>query len=186
MRLRSTSFKQREGLRKAGRKARPSGRKGAAANPGAWNRREEDILLLANCTDLCEATPLNRDRIRMPQLSLKQGTLDRIAIGLSGLCAVHCVLTALFMGLLATFGHILESPLVHEVGLVMAIMIGAVALGLGALSHGFMMPAAMGALGLGIMTGSLTLPHGTAEMVWSLIGVTLLALGHDLNHRASH
>jgi hypothetical protein len=52
--------------------------------------------------------------------------------------------------------------------------------------HGFVMPAAIGALGIGMMAGALTIPHGTTEILWTVMGVAVLALGHDLNHRASH
>ena len=34
------------------------------------------------------------------------------------------------------------------------------------------------------MAGSLTFPHGLEEIVISVIGVLVLALGHDLNRRA--
>ena len=47
-----------------------------------------------------------------------------------------------------------------------------------------MRSAVFGALGLGTMAGSLTLHHGTEEVIYSVFGVLLLALGHDLNRRA--
>lgn len=113
--------------------------------------------------------------------------VDRIAIGLSGLCAVHCFASAVLVALAASAGGLLLNPLVHEVGLVVAILLGAVALGRGILLHSYMMPAAIGSLGLGIMAGATQLPHdGGAETLWTLIGVGMLALGHDLNHRATH
>ena len=31
----------------------------------------------------------------------------------------------------------------------------------------------------------LTLPHGGTEIMWTILGVAVLALGHDLNYRAS-
>jgi len=110
--------------------------------------------------------------------------LDGIAIGLSGLCAVHCVATAVAVALLSSAANLLASPIFHEVGLAIAMVLGAVALMLGARQHGMLLPVAVGALGLGIMAGTLTLEHGTTEMIWSLIGVGLLAFGHDLNRRA--
>lgn len=110
--------------------------------------------------------------------------LDGIAIGLSGLCAVHCVATAVAVALLSSAANLLASPIFHEVGLAIAMVLGAVALVLGARQHGMLLPVAVGALGLGIMAGTLTLEHGTTEMIWSLIGVGLLAFGHDLNRRA--
>ena len=110
--------------------------------------------------------------------------LDRVAIWLSGLCVAHCLGTALLLGLASAVGGALASPVVHEVGLALAIGFGAIALGRGMVTHGYMMPSAVGALGLGVMAGSLSVPHGSNEVLASLVGVGLLALGHDLNRRA--
>ena len=41
-------------------------------------------------------------------------TVDRMAMGLSGLCLVHCLATAILLGLLASAGGILGSPIIHE------------------------------------------------------------------------
>lgn len=113
--------------------------------------------------------------------------IDRFAIGLSGLCAVHCFASAVLVALAASAGGLLLNPLIHEVGLSFAILLGAVALGRGVVLHGYIMPLAIGAFGLGVMAGAVSLPHdGGLETVWTLIGVGLLALGHDLNHRATH
>ncbi|WP_336950503.1 MerC domain-containing protein [Sphingobium aromaticivastans] len=121
-------------------------------------------------------------------ISLRQhllnGRIDRLAIALSGMCVAHCFGTAVLLGVLASAGGIFESPIFHEAGLVLAILLGAVALGHGAVAHGFMMPAAIGSLGLGIMAGALTMDHGWQESAYTLLGVAILALGHDLNHRA--
>lgn len=112
--------------------------------------------------------------------------LDRIAIGLSGLCAVHCLASAVLLALAASAGGLLFAPVVHEIGLSMAIIIGAVALGRGVMQHGYMMPISIGALGLGVMAGAVSLPHdGSGETLFTLVGVGLLALGHDLNQRAA-
>jgi hypothetical protein len=116
--------------------------------------------------------------------ALINGRIDRIAMAVSGLCVAHCFGTAIFLGLLASAGGILENPLFHEAGLVLAIVLGAVALGHGAVKHGYMMPAAIGSLGLGIMAGALTMDHGFQESIYTVLGVAILALGHDLNHRA--
>ena len=114
----------------------------------------------------------------------RNGFIDRIAIGLSGLCLVHCLASAVFLAVLASAGGILLDPVVHEVGLLLAIGLGLVALGRGIFEHGFMMPAAVGGLGLGVMAGALTLPHDGAEVMYTMLGVAILALGHDLNRRA--
>ena len=114
----------------------------------------------------------------------RKGLFDRLAIGLSGLCLVHCLASAVFVALLATAGGFLLNPLIHEVGLTFAIGIGVVALGRGIVDHGFMMPSAIGGLGLGVMAGSLSLPEGGSGTVYTILGVLILALGHDLNRRA--
>jgi hypothetical protein len=114
----------------------------------------------------------------------KDGAIDRLGIAVSGLCLVHCLASAVFFAVLASAGGILLHPLIHEVGLVIAIALGIIALGRGVFEHGFMMPAAIGGLGLGVMAGALSLPHDGGEMVYTILGVAILALGHDLNRRA--
>lgn len=116
--------------------------------------------------------------------AVRNGVLDRLAIGLSGLCLVHCLASTVFLALLASAGGLLVSPLFHEIGLTLAILMGIFALGRGISEHGFMMPSAVGGLGLGVMIGALTLPHGGMEIVYTMVGVAILALGHDLNRRA--
>ena len=111
--------------------------------------------------------------------------LDRIAIGLSTLCMVHCLASAVVIGLLATAGGLLGGHWVHEVGLTLAMALGAVALGRGVLIHGFLMPWAVGWLGLGVMAGALTMPHDGSEAMFTIVGVSLLALGHQLNRIAA-
>jgi hypothetical protein len=114
----------------------------------------------------------------------RPGLFDRLAIGLSGLCLIHCLASAIFVAMLASAGGLLLHPAIHEVGLVIAIGLGIVAQGRGVMEHGFMMPSAIGGLGLGVMAGSLGLPEGGAGTVYTIVGVLILALGHDLNRRA--
>ncbi len=106
-------------------------------------------------------------------------------MGLSGLCLVHCLATAVLLGLLASAGGMLGSPLIHEVGLSIAMVLGSIALGRGVLEHGFLLPSAVGSLGLGIMAGALTMPHGGNEPIFTVLGVMILALGHRLNRIAN-
>ena len=121
----------------------------------------------------------------MLQIAVPTHRLDRLAIGLSGLCMVHCLATAVLLGLVASAGGLLGSPWIHEVGLTLAMALGAVALGKGVVDHGFMMPSAVGGLGLGVMAGALTLPHDGSEALCTVLGVAILALGHRLNRMAA-
>jgi hypothetical protein len=116
--------------------------------------------------------------------ALRNGRLDRWAIGLSGVCLAHCLATAVFAALLASAGGALLHPAFHEVGLCIAIVFGALALGQGVIQHGYVMPVWVGSLGLGVMAGAMTLPHDGSETLYTIIGVMILALGHDLNRRA--
>lgn len=89
------------------------------------------------------------------------------------------------MTMLASAGGFLLHPAIHEIGLVVAMALGALALGRGVLQHGYALPAWVGSLGLGVMAGAMTLPHeGGYETIYSILGVMIVALGHDLNRRA--
>jgi hypothetical protein len=46
------------------------------------------------------------------------------------------------------------------------------------------MPLWVGSLGLGVMIGALMLDHSTSETIYTIVGVLIVALGHDLNRRA--
>jgi len=122
----------------------------------------------------------------MNALTYPTHRFDRLAIGLSGLCLVHCVATTVLLAMLASAGGLLGAPWIHEVGLSLAMLMGAYALGRGILEHGFMMPSAVGGLGLGVMAGALSLGHGGSEATYTMLGVAILALGHDLNRRAAN
>ena len=115
---------------------------------------------------------------------IKNGTLDRVAMTLSGLCLVHCLATALLLGTLSTVGGLLGSPIIHEVGLALALGLGVIALGNGIMRHGHFLPPSIGGLGIGAMAAALSLPHGGSEMVATMLGVALLATGHFLNRLA--
>lgn len=110
---------------------------------------------------------------------------DRLAIGLSGLCALHCIGTVLLLGALSSIAELFAAPIIHEAGLALAIAFGAIAIGIGSFRHGQLLPVAIGSLGLGVMAGALSLPHGAGEAVYTVVGVAILALGHYLNIAAS-
>ena len=116
----------------------------------------------------------------MPQL---RDRMDRFGMVLSGLCAVHCVLGVVIVAGLGLSGGFLLDPDIHRVGLLLATIIAAVAIGLGALRHGRRAPFVVAMTGLSFMGGALAVGHGVDEAVLTVIGVTLVALGHVLNLR---
>lgn len=123
-------------------------------------------------------------------LLVRDGLWDRLAVLVSGLCLVHCVSTIAFVAILSSAGGMLLDPLIHEIGLGIAIALGLFTLGRGVMDHGYIMPVAVGSLGLGMMMGAISLghdgAHGGREIFYTMLGVGLLALAHDLNYRATH
>jgi hypothetical protein len=115
----------------------------------------------------------------------KRMSWDSLGLSVAALCLVHCLATTILLAFLAAAGGILVDPIIHEAGLALAILFGLIALGKGVIEHNFIMPAAIGALGIGVMAGALTLPHGDTEIFYTILGVGILALGHDLNVRAA-
>lgn len=116
----------------------------------------------------------------MPRNSL----LDRLAIGLSGLCLLHCMAGFVLLALFAVTGDWLDHR-VHVIGLVLAMPLAAVALWRGWRQHGRSEIGLMGLGGLVVMAVSLAVEHGhAAEMLVSMVGVGLLAWAHWRNLQA--
>jgi hypothetical protein len=122
----------------------------------------------------------------MASRPISTSRLDRLAMGISGLCAVHCVATAVLLGLLASAGGMLGKPIIHEVGLSLAMIVGAIALGRGIREHGFILPSLVGVAGLVTMAFAMTLHESGYEPAVTILGVSVLALGHRLNMMAKH
>lgn len=112
--------------------------------------------------------------------------LDRFGLLLSGACAVHCILSIVVVAGLGLGGGFLLDPVIHHVGLVLATLIAAVAIGAGALRHRKALPFVVAMTGLSFMGGALAVDHGAEEAVLTIIGVTLVAAGHVLNMRCGY
>lgn len=114
------------------------------------------------------------------------GRIDRWAIWLSAACVVHCLATTVAVALLSTAGGLLGSPLIHEVGLVLALALGLLAFGRGVIAHRRLLPVLLGGGGLALMAAAIVVPHGDSHVIESLLtiaGVVLLAVGHTINQR---
>ena len=112
--------------------------------------------------------------------------LDQLGIGLAGLCALHCMVTMVVVSALGLGGHFLLEENIHRIGLALAVGVAAVAIGWGVVRHRRMLPFAVAAAGLAVMTAALLVPHGTNEFLLTLVGVALVSVGHWLNLRAAH
>ena len=110
---------------------------------------------------------------------------DRLAIGLSALCLVHCAASVFFIAVLATAGGALLHPAIHEAGLGLAILLAAAGLGRGFIAHRRPVPVVLGLMGISLMTVALTVPHGATEAAYTMLGVACVAIAHMLNRRAN-
>lgn len=111
--------------------------------------------------------------------------LDKSALALSGLCLVHCLVGSLLLAVFAASADWLGHD-VHLIGLLLALPLAVIALWRGVRLHGRTGVAVLGALGIGLMALSLMISHGeTAELLLSVIGVSLLAAAHLWNLRAT-
>lgn len=109
--------------------------------------------------------------------------LDGLGVLLSGLCAVHCIAGIIVVAGLGLGGGLLLAPEIHRVGLALAAIVAAAAIGLGALRHRRPGPLLVALCGLGCMAAALAVGHGVEEAVLTVAGVTLVAVGHLLNLR---
>ena len=117
----------------------------------------------------------------------RDGLWDRVAVIVSGLCVVHCIGTLIFVALVSSAAGMFLNPLIHEIGLGIAIALGIFTLGRSFFERGYVIPAAIGGLGLAIMIGAIAIGHennhGISEIVLTILGVGLLAFAHKLNYR---
>jgi hypothetical protein len=109
--------------------------------------------------------------------------LDRVGVILSGLCLVHCLAGLFLIGVLGLGGGALLAPAIHRVGLVLAVVVGALTIGIGAVRHGRMLPLVLGGTGVVLMAAAVIVGHGTAEAVLTICGVLLVASAHIVNIR---
>jgi hypothetical protein len=120
--------------------------------------------------------------------SATQLGLDRFAIGLSVLCAIHClavpVLLILFPSIMASF-H-LDDHIFHELLLWFAIPSSAIAVFLGCKRHKDRRVFILAGFGLGLLTAAALLGHDVlgemGEKIATLFAVSILALAHIRNY----
>ncbi|MGE3690659.1 MAG: MerC domain-containing protein [Novosphingobium sp.] len=122
--------------------------------------------------------------MRDAMLSIRD-RLDGLGVALSGLCAVHCILSIVLVSTLGLGGEVLFDPSIHRTGLALAILVGVVTLGIGVLRHGRMSVLAIGAAGIALMAAGLAVQHGAGEAILTVAGVALVALAHIRNLRHS-
>ncbi len=117
-----------------------------------------------------------------------KGHIDKISIGLSALCAVHCLVLPVVAGVLPALAAVTAShSLFHVLMLVLVIPLSGLALGAGWLRHRDRIVLALGVCGMGLMMLAVTLGHDLlghdGERWATLAGSFILAAGHVRNFR---
>jgi MerC mercury resistance protein len=112
-----------------------------------------------------------------------RGRLDRFGVLLSCLCLVHCLAGLVLVAGMGAGASFLLDPSIHKVGLLLATVIAASAIGIGAFRQRRIAPFAVALVGLCCMTGAVLVGHGFEEAALTMVGVVLVATGHILNLR---
>jgi hypothetical protein len=117
-----------------------------------------------------------------------KGHIDKISIGLSALCAVHCLVLPVVAGVLPAFAAVAAGHAhFHLLMLVLVIPMSGIALGAGWLRHRDGLVMALGLCGMALMVVAVTVGHdllGHEGERWAtLAGSFILAAGHFRNFR---
>ncbi len=115
--------------------------------------------------------------------------LDKLAMSLSAICLLHCLLTPVLLTLvpLLTLSAYAEELLFHQLLLWVIIPISVIALFLGCKKHRNVVIVLTGALGMAILLAVALLGHETispnTEKWVTAMGGIVLAFSHYLNYR---
>ena len=113
--------------------------------------------------------------------------IDKAAIGLSLLCAVHCLLLPVALAVLPTLAVSSFGDERFHLWMLMAVLpTSLIALSMGCRRHRNISVLVMGLPGLAILTVAALFGHEwsdeSGEKILSLIGASLIAFGHIKNH----
>lgn len=114
--------------------------------------------------------------------------MDKAAIGLSLVCTVHCLLLPVLLVMLPTLGGTaLGDERFHQWLLFAVLPLSIFALSIGCHRHKQKVILLLGLLGMAALTFAALLGHELlgeiGEKVVSVLGASLIALGHWGNHR---
>lgn len=116
-----------------------------------------------------------------------KGHIDRISIGLSALCAVHCLVLPIVAGALPALAASVSHSHFHALMLLLVIPLSAIALGAGWRRHRDGIVMALGLCGIGLMVFAATLGHdllGHEGERWvTVAGSFTVAAAHLRNFR---
>lgn len=122
----------------------------------------------------------------MDNSSRKKAILDKVAVGLSGLCLLHCLLLPFVVAVLPFLGQIGNDHF-HAEMLLFVVPVSVIALGVGYRRHHRAAVLVFGAAGLIILAIGGTYVHDTygemADRAMTVTGSIILAFTHFKNFR---
>jgi hypothetical protein len=112
--------------------------------------------------------------------------IDKVAIGLSTVCTVHCLLLPIILVMLPALStNIFGDEVFHQWLLIAVIPTSLIALTMGCRQHKNLSVMIFGLLGLAILIPSAFLGHDllgeAGEKIASVLGAAFIALGHIRN-----
>ncbi|TMP73953.1 MerC domain-containing protein [Pseudoalteromonas sp. S1608] len=117
-------------------------------------------------------------------MKLTQTTADKLAIGLSLMCTVHCFATPVILALLPSFAVLqINAEQFHLWVLAVVLPTSLLALSLGCKKHKRIRYMACGVVGLACLITAVLLGHEVAEKALTLIGSAFIALAHWFNYQ---
>ena len=121
-------------------------------------------------------------------MTTNQIFVDKVSISLSVLCAIHCLATPLIVVFLPSLAGLPLHDEAFHLWLVIAILpLSAFALTLGCKKHKRSRVLILGGIGLFVLIMTVILGHERLgenwEKILTLLGASLVALGHILNYR---
>ncbi|MFK7794200.1 MAG: MerC domain-containing protein [Gammaproteobacteria bacterium] len=124
----------------------------------------------------------------MITLSKDSFVLDKFAVSTSALCAIHCLFLPIIISVFPAIGStIFGQESFHMWLLICVIPLSLVALSMGCKQHKSWLVAILGFIGIGILIFAAVYGHELlghdGERIATLIGVSVIALGHFLNYK---
>ena len=113
--------------------------------------------------------------------------LDRLAIGGSALCAIHCLSLPVLLSVFPALGTTLfGKESFHVLLLFFVIPLSVIALSMGCKQHKSLFVAMMGILGIGLLIFTALFGHDMfghdGEKIATLIGASFIAISHIRNY----
>jgi len=121
---------------------------------------------------------------------IQSTTLDKIAVLLSGVCILHCLITPIAITLIPiiSLSTFVEDVLFHQLMLWLVLPTSCIALFIGCRKHRDLLIAATGFIGMLILLVIAFFGHDLlgigGEKIGTVIGGIVLAISHILNFRA--